>query len=113
MAKFIKCRISDVSNNNQQKQKNEIWANALLSDGEILFWRTGRERIDVFDFNKYFYYADIGVEYIAAHKLELVKKKFEVDEYDVRANNRVFEVDAKNFYRQFRIGPDCKGEKPY
>lgn len=93
--------------------KREIWANAVLSNGEILFWCTGRERIDVFDFNKYFYYADIGVEYIAAHKLELVKKKFEVDEYDVRANNRVFEVDAKNFYRQFKISPDRKGAKPY
>lgn len=95
------------------EQKEEVWANALLSDGEILFWHTGRERIDFFDFNKDFYYAGIGVEYAAAHKLELVKKKFEVDEDDICANNRVFEVDARDFYRQFRISPDCKGEKPY
>ena len=95
------------------EQKEEVWANALLSDGEIMFWHTGRERIDFFDFNKDFYYAGIGVEYAAAHKLELVKKKFEVDEDDIYANNRVFEVDARNFYRQFRISPDSKGEKPY
>ena len=93
--------------------KREIWANVLLSDGEILFWCTGRERLDVNDFFKYFVYAGYGDKYVEAHKLELVKKKFEVDEYDVCANNRVFEVDAKNFYRQFKISPDSKGEKPY
>lgn len=93
--------------------KEEIWANAVLSNGEILFWSTGRERLDVNDFFKYFVYAGYGDKYVETHKLELVKKKFEVDEDDVRANNRVFEVDAKNFYRQFKISPDCKGAKPY
>ena len=93
--------------------KREIWANAVLSDGEILFWSTGRERSDVKDFFKFFFYAGYGDKYVEAHKLELVKKKFEVDEDDDCANDRVFEVDAPNFYRQFRISPDCKGAKPY
>lgn len=102
-----------LNNQPKPKQKKEIWANAVLSNGEILFWSTGRERSDVKDFFKYFFYAGYGDKYVEAHKLELAKKKFEVDEDDICANNRVFEVDARDFYRQFRISPDCKGDKPY
>lgn len=90
--------------------KKEIWANAVLSNGEILFWSTGRERIGVNDFFKYFVYAGYGDKYVETHKLELVKKKFEVDEYDVCANNRVFEVDARNFYRQFKSAQTAKAK---
>lgn len=86
-----------------------IWANALLSDGEILFWYTGDKCNDWYDFYKDFYYARINsTEYEKSHKLELVCK-----ELDGADNNKAFEVDAPNFYRQYEIGSDSRGRKPY
>lgn len=37
--------------------KKEIWANAVLKDGKLMFWWTGGECSDIWEFNKYFYYA--------------------------------------------------------
>lgn len=94
------------------KLREYVWANALLSDGKILFWYTGDECKSVYDFYKDFYYARIKMtEYEKTHNLQLVKKMFiQRDESDNRA---IFETYAPDFYRQYKISPDSKGAKPY
>ena len=89
-----------------------VWANALLSDGKILFWYTGLDKChSVNDFYKDFYYAGINQEeYFANHKIELVTKEFIVDE---STHNNAFKVLAKEFYKQYEISPDSKGEPAY
>lgn len=90
-----------------------LYANALLSDGKILFWWTGRDKCkSVYDFYKDFYYADIDVEeYEKEHNLSLVYKEFEV--YTDNDNEKIFNIDSVEFYRQYELSPDFKGEKPY
>ena len=45
-----------------------VYANALLSDGKILFWYTGNECKDWHDFYKDFYYAGLNMtEYEKSH----------------------------------------------
>lgn len=88
---------------------NAVWANALLSDGKILFWYTGSKCNEWNDFYKDFYYSHINsMEYEKLHKLELVCK-----ELDSSDNHKAFEADAPDFYRQYEISPDSKGCKPY
>ena len=54
----------------------EPWANALLSDGKILFWYIGSECGSKLDFYKDFYYAGITYDnYAITHQLKLVKKE--------------------------------------
>ena len=97
----------------------EIYANALLSDGKILFWYTG-DKCDKFSFYKDFYYSGINqMEYFKNHKMECVSEKFsyeyeeKFDAHDIEMNRWCFNVLAKAFYRQFEISPDSKGSKPY
>ena len=91
---------------------SKIWANALLSDGQILFWYTGSECGQPIDFYKDFYYAGINMtEYESTHKLELAKKKF-TENID-GDNRKIFEELAPDFYRQYKISPDSKGVRPY
>lgn len=89
----------------------EIWANALLSDGEILFWYTGSECKEVYEFYKDFCYSHINMaEYEKTHKLSIVKMKFIEQNGD--DNWRIFNILAPNFYRRYKISPDSKGDKP-
>lgn len=89
-----------------------VWANALLSDGKILFWWTGSECKSIYDFNKDFYFAKINMTtYKKEHKLEIKKKRFRQE--TTEDNNKIFYELAPDFYRQFEISPDSKGQKPY
>lgn len=90
-----------------------IYANALLSDGKILFWYTG-SKCNEFSFYKDFYYSGINeLEYIENHKIECKSIGF-VDETDNEDFNWIcFNVLAKEFYKQWEISPDSKGQKPY
>ena len=91
-----------------------VYANALLSDGKILFWYTGGECKDWHDFYKDFYYAGLNmIEYEKSHRLELDKIGFEIKPSSWGYNNFIFEVLAKEFYRQYPISEDSKGRKPY
>lgn len=92
-----------------------IYANALLSDEKILFWYTGQSPcIAWYDFYKDFYYADIdAIKYEKQHTLRVVKMGFEDDTENNDYNELIFEVLAKDFYRQFAISEDSKGSKPY
>lgn len=51
------------------------------------------------------------IEYGKSHKLEIAKMKF-VGEND-NDNYLIFNVLAPNFYRNYKISPDSKGETPY
>lgn len=91
-----------------------VYANALLSDGEILFWYTGDECKDWHDFYKDFYYAGLNMsEYETTHDLQLVKMGFidPTEEWDY--NEFIFDVLAKKFYKQYFISKDSRGSKPY
>lgn len=91
-----------------------VYANALLSDGKILFWYTGNKCEAWYDFYKDFYYAGIdGVEYEKSHNLELVKMGFIDPTEDWDFNDLIFNVFAKEFYRQYQISEDSRGAKPY
>lgn len=89
--------------------KDTVWANALLSDGKILFWYTGDRCHSANDFYKDFFYSDINqIEYEKNHALELVC--LEIDNTD---NCKAFNELAPAFYRCYEISPDSCGQKPY
>jgi len=91
-----------------------VYANALLSDGEILFWYTGDECKAWYDFYKDFYYAGINsVEYEKTHDLQLVKMGFIDPTEDWDYSDLIFNSFAKEFYKQYPISKDSRGQKPY
>lgn len=91
-----------------------VWANALLSDGEILFWYTGSKCEHFSDFYKDFYFSGLNMtEYSKNHKLEVRSIGFVDETEDEEYNLLCFDVLPKDFYRQFKISPDSKGKKPY
>ena len=81
--------------------KNEMWANAVLKDGKLMFWRTGNEKYEVWDFSKDFLYSgmDMGKE-IASCKYELIKQI-------------VSSFEDTSFYEQFELHEGFKGRSPY
>ncbi len=90
----------------------KVWANALLSDGKILFWYTGDKCSDPYEFYKDFYYADISMlEYCKSHTMKVVNKEF--IQNDTKDNYEIFNVLAPDFYKNYKISPDSKGTKPY
>lgn len=63
---------------------------------------------------KIFYYAHINeLAYTTSHKMTLEKMEFVDYSEDEKYNNYIFEVLAKDFYRQFEISEDSKGSRPY
>lgn len=81
--------------------KKEIWANVVLKDGKLMFWWTGGECSDIWEFNKDFYYAGLNMsKEIATGRYELTKQIVK-DFYDT------------SFYEQFKLHEDFKGRKPY
>lgn len=98
----------------EHSKYKSIWANALLSDGKILFWWTGDECHSESDFYKDFYYADINqIEYAKNHNLTLVKREFKYQVGDNTKANYIFDTLAKDFYLNYNISPDSKGRPPY
>ena len=65
-------------------------------------------------FYKGFYYAGINAtEYEKQHTLRVARMGFEDNTENEDYNSLIFDVLAKDFYRQFAISEDSKGEKPY
>ena len=82
--------------------EREIYANAVLKDGKLMFWWTGSECKMVEDFYKDFMYSGLKMlEEIKNFDYELKTQKVESFEKD------------KEFYRQFELHKDFKGNKPY
>jgi len=98
-----------------KNNKSKIYATALLSDGEILFWRTGQHERSEYDFYKDFMYAELNErEYFDNHKMttEVIAFEFEDKEED-SINNFVFNVLAKEFFKLYPISKDSKGTPAY
>lgn len=94
-----------------KKKRYKIYANALLSDNKILFWYTGHCQMDEYSWYKDFYYAGINYfEYSESHVLTCVSQEFEATE---KTNNDIFEFEAPEWYSQWEISDDSKGEPPY
>lgn len=90
-----------------------IYANALLSDGKILFWYTG-SKCTKFDFYKDFYYSGINQnEYFKNHRIQCKTIGFVDETPGDDYNCLCFDVLAKAFYKQWEISPDSRGRKPY
>lgn len=78
-----------------------VWANAVLKDGKLLFWRTGREMQEIWDFNKDFLRSGLNM-----------KKEIESGRYTLE-KQIVSGFDDDSFYRKFELHEDFKGRKPY
>lgn len=77
------------------------WANAVLKDGKLIFWRTGREMREVWDFDKDFLYSGMNME-----------KEIESGRYTLE-KQIVSGFNDDSFYRKFELHGDFKGQKPY
>lgn len=87
---------------------NEVWANAVLKDGKLIFWYTGDKANDIYDFNKDFVYAGLNMrKELENHDYTLVKKKME------STGNEAFFEEAPEFYRQFELCHGYNGARPY
>lgn len=83
---------------------NEIYANALLKDGKLMFWWSGSKCNMPADFYKDFMFAGMSM------KAELATGKYRLE------TKKILHVDSKeaeDFYRQFQLHEDFKGWKPY
>jgi hypothetical protein len=79
-----------------------IYANAVLKDGKLLFWWTGDKCKSVEDFYKDFLYSGLKM-------MEEIKNF----EYELKAKQVDSFEDGKEFYKQFPLHEEYKGEKPY
>ena len=80
----------------------KIYANAVLKDGKLLFWWTGDECKSVYDFYKDFMCSGLKM-----------MEEIENFDYELRVKQvRSFE-EGKEFYKQFSVHEEFKGEKPY
>ena len=87
---------------NIKEKKQRIYANAVLKDGKLIFWYTGHERGELWDFQKDFLHSGLNIKNeIETGRYELVKQKIEKFE------------DDKDFYRQYELYEPFKGIKPY
>ena len=83
--------------------KRQIWANAVLKDGKLIFWWTGNKCKGVWDFYKDFMYSGLKLkDEIETGRYELVQQQID----------KIGE-DDKDFYRQYELYEPFKGIKPY
>ena len=72
--------------------KREIWANAVLKDGKLLFWLTASEKKEMRDFYEGSPNGDLRMkEALQSGRYELVNRKVEKVE------------DAEEFYKQYEM----------
>lgn len=82
----------------------DVFANALLKDGKIMFWWSGDKCHSKHDFYKDFYYAGLNMqEEFATGRYRLVTQKIPFIGSD----------EEEQFYRQFEIHKQSKGARPY
>lgn len=87
---------------NIKEKKQRIYANAVLKDGKLIFWYTGHEREELWDFHKDFLHSGLNIKNeIETGRYELVKHK--IDKFE----------DDKNFYKQYELYEPFVGKKPY
>lgn len=88
--------------------KKQIYANALLKDGKIMFWWTGYSpSFYPHDFYKDFYFSGLDMD------KELSSGRYSIQ---VLGTGRTGEYGfslAREWYKNFEIHPDSKGARPY
>lgn len=88
--------------NRIREEKQRIFANAVLKDGKLIFWKTGKLCLELYDFFDDF--RNIGLNFAMEEetgRYELVTKWIKETDSD------------KEFYRQYELHEDFKGIKPY
>lgn len=78
-----------------------VWANAVLKDEKLLFWRMGREMQEIWDFSKDFLRSGLNME------KEIESGRCTLEKQIVSG------FDDDSFYRKFELHEDFKGRKPY
>ena len=84
------------------KRPQKIYANAVLKDGKLIFWKTGKLCLELYDFFYDFWH--MGLNFAMEKetgRYELVEHKIEKVE------------DAEDFYRQYELYEPFIGVKPY
>ena len=82
--------------------KREIWANAVLKDGKLIFWWTGKECKEVWYFYQDFEWSGLDmIKELKTGRYELVKQEIKKME------------DDKDFYKQYKLYEPFKGINPY
>ena len=83
----------------------KIYANALLKNNEIMFWKVGPSVKTKYDYYKDFYYVGL--------KQDVDKPEYShVSALMKNEGNAAFE-EAKEWYKQWKISKDSKGQPPY
>ena len=92
---------------------SDIYANAVLKRGKIMFWYTGDKCEKVEDFYKDFMYAGLHmVKELQTGEYELVTEKVGIsDEYG--AIPKDVNKKAGEFYKQYELHENYKGSMPY
>jgi|GEM_PF-2367486 len=79
--------------------KKSVYANALLYQGEILFYRTAQRKYDKYDFYKDFMRAGLtNLQTGKMEEFEVERIEFVIDE---KNNNFIFNDLAPIFYKSF------------
>lgn len=81
-----------------------VYANAVLKDGKLIFWWSGYECHSVDDFYEDFFCSGLNMkEELKNHDYQLKKRKI----------SRIGSKEEKEFYKQFLLHEEFKGQKPY
>ena len=93
--------------------KDVFYASVLLVDNKIVFWKVSpNAKTENEDWYKQFYYANLDlVDLLNNHevKTEFIMLGYDNDKY----NSLVFEVLAKEFFKQWEISEIICGADPY
>ena len=84
--------------------ESNVFANALLKDGKLMFWWSGSKCNMPEDFYKDFMIAGMNM------KEELATGKYRLE---TELIDHIGSKEEEDFYRQFPLHEDFKGRKPY
>ena len=87
---------------------DDVYANVLLKDGKIFFWKTGfRQCRRMSDFSKSFYFTGMKMTE------EKQTGKFTVESRKMTRKGHDGYLQAKDWYKKWEIHPDSRGNPPY
>ena len=87
---------------------DDVYANVLLKDGKIFFWKTCFSELSrVRDFCKSFYFTNQKMRDVVQTGV------FTVESAKMTKKGHEGYLEAKEFYKKYEIHPDSKGLPPY
>ena len=94
----------------KERKPPEIYANVVLKDGKLFFWKTGKFYPHLYSFFDDFRHAGLNYAQEMDWKDNLLREhgRYKVVNLEIDKME-----DAKDFYRKYELHEDFKGEKPY